>query len=144
MKRINFFLLIIITATILISCGKEPTPIPKASVTTAGNISLTTHQMGSFWNGKREYSTRLILKDKEADVVPANSQIKITYDIPPKENTLDIILWPEQYTGTAFEKVKLENNSFTVPADKGLYIYSFRAQWAGGDEIEYGLKIQVE
>ncbi|MGF7033391.1 hypothetical protein J2T17_004339 [Paenibacillus mucilaginosus] len=141
MKKI-ILLLFLLHSTLLISCG-EPKPIPNAQVTTGNSTSLTPYQMGSNWEGNLEYSTRLALKDKEADVVPPNSKITISYDTPPKENTLELILWPGQYTGTAFERIKLEDSSFTVPAEKGTYIYSFNATWASGD-VTYWLKIEVE
>ncbi|MCZ8523060.1 MULTISPECIES: hypothetical protein [Paenibacillus] len=140
MRRISLILLIV-TSTILISCGK-PKPIPKVNATTANKFVLTPHLLGSHWNSETVYGNNTLLQDKEPDIVPANSKITITFDTPPKENTLAVIYWPS-YTGKEFERLKLEDNSFTAPTEKGTYIYSTSGRWAEGN-VEYGLKIQVE
>ncbi|KOP80252.1 hypothetical protein AMS59_02315 [Lysinibacillus sp. FJAT-14745] len=71
--------------------------------------------------------------------VPPRSEIKISFKKPPIDG-IEVDKW---YSSDEIELVKVNDNVFSVPKEKGTYIYSISGRWDKGNS-SYIFAIEVK
>jgi len=138
----KFMYILLILMLITSGCGKfSNMPLPKATAHVENsNISIPVGVTSSSWGltGESYGGPWDAMENKEPIQVPGNSKITLTFDHPPKEVKAN-----ENLSKDTFKKVNYESNQIAVPADKGIHIYSFIANWPKGTAV-YALKVEVK
>ncbi|GGG14405.1 hypothetical protein GCM10007425_05850 [Lysinibacillus alkalisoli] len=83
-------------------------------------------------------SVDALVKDFEQMYALAGDELQLHFPEPP----LDIIIQQENEDGT-IHNIQIKNQAFTLPTEKGSYIYEIEAKWDKG-EVIYVFNVDVQ
>lgn len=137
-----FVLLLLLT--IAVGCSNERNSIdqvePPKPIVRVSDKNIPVLQSTYCWISKcADYATpNLLVKDEKPMIVPPESKLTIDFAYKPKERTLSIGQWE----GEKSIKQEITNNTIILPKEKGIYVYSFHAQWTEGDS-SYAFVVEI-
>ncbi|WP_405104270.1 hypothetical protein MHH28_17095 [Paenibacillus sp. FSL K6-1217] len=137
-RKVNLLLALILIVMIT-GCSKlSSMPLPEMSATLDTDETVPVEVSTYSWGAKELYGGPWeAMEKKEAEVVPAGSEIKIKFDSPP-----DSMLIREHFSKNKFKDIT-DLNQFNAPDSAGTYIYGVMATWKKGTAV-YAMKIQVK
>ncbi|MGN7385245.1 hypothetical protein [Paenibacillus sp. SAFN-117] len=133
----KWFVLFTVLAILLVGCSSRP-PMPSL---TADNIKIPV-VLGTYaWKNvvADAPGPNYLVKDTESVTVSPGTEVTIKFSGKPDRMILS--RWEGQESR---EEVELESNKFTLPEEKGEYIYSIRAEWGKNKSGLYAFIVKVE
>ncbi|MCH1624561.1 hypothetical protein [Fredinandcohnia quinoae] len=150
-----FLMIVLLISLVLTGCSvnnaseenEDDFPPKMNGVIIVNETDFEMTRGGFHWERKKGLTTEVVTTDAASPLqiaesykaiqVKGNETITIKIDEDPQ---ITLRKWEENET---YEEVSLEKSSFTVPTDKGRYVYEALANWKNG-EISYTFVIEKE
>lgn len=130
-------------ALLLVGCGSRP-PVPEL---TAGTMDIPVVRGSCSWTsfGKHVMTDAPgpaeLVKDTPPVTVKPGSEARIKFPFLRKPEKLILSRWAGSERA---EQAELKSNKWTLPMEKGEYIFSIRATWGKHNSAEYAFIVRVE
>lgn len=139
--RVSLSFLLTLMLALLVGCGDRP-PMPALK---AGKQNVHV-ELGTYsWRFLAKHviadsagPSYMIDLDKEAAILSPQTELTISFSSKPKK--MFLTQWEGQ---NELSSVELKSKTFRLPAEKGTYLYSIRAEWGrGSGNYAFAVKIQ--